>query len=223
MVIRKEKVKKIIPVESTYERVSRENRETRERAAEKIVKDAELKKKEYARTSKLIFNHLESLTIQLEEKDIYTFWTFPDRTGFKKILNMSIEEMEKKIKKNPKRYAGRKISRILISPHHDENETSFNRKEDIWLSVRISVYQINDKSEMRSYENPSWSCTFIWETDDFKITKISLQLLERIMQVVATQDITCPSLSGFPLHIIIKMFKKKGYDLSDLFSPLAGV
>lgn len=223
MVIRKEKVNKIIPVESNLMRISREMDKERKLAAEKIVKDAELKKKEYARTSKLIIAHLDSLAEQLQEKELHSFWAFPDRATFEKTNKTSVAQMEKKIKKNPKRYANRRVARIMICSHHDEKETSFYRKEDIWLTVAINIYQINDKADMQGRDNPSWGCTFIWETEDFKITKISLRLLERIMKIVATKEITCESLVGYALHKIIKMFAKKGHDLSDLLSPLAGV
>jgi hypothetical protein len=53
-----------------------------------------------------------------------------------------------------------------------------------WLIVDLIVYHIDDTGGMIGNNEEAWGCTYSWRDDDFKLTKFSFKLLEKIMHLV---------------------------------------
>lgn len=208
--------------ESDYEREWREQDEKEAREKE----DAKQKKidiaNEKARVAKIITKYLDSLDEQLTEKRLFSFCAFPDRKGFKKILNdASFAEVKKFIKDSAEKYKNRYIAMFNICSKQDSKFLV----EDDWLNISILVFHIDDKGNMKNTtESECWGCKVRWATDDFRISKFSFQFLENLMRIVAAkQYIFGGTLSGFRLEKVLKDLKKKRIDIGDVLNPLAGV
>lgn len=208
--------------ESAYEKVSREMDEKET----KNILDAKNKIKyanaELERQAKIIRPYLDKLESQIDEKNLKTFWTFPDRVGFKKI-HKSTDDIKKQVKSDIPRYQNRPLVRFSIAFHQCEKDTSTHRKDDIWLGVQFTVFYIDKDGRIDNPVNHATGCHFIWQSGDFKTTKFSLKLLEEIMYPVVDRKQSCTSLMGFPLTGILKQLKSKKIDLNEYLNPLAGV
>ena len=188
-------------------------------AKQKIVDDAN----EQKRMENIIFPYLDKLSESLKEKKSFTFWTFPDRSGFKKIKNYDYKEIQKFLDKDPGKYADRNIIHFSIITYHrsnDDSKYSF-KTMGTFLGVSILVNPIDKNGKMKNVG--SWGGKFIWKAKDFKITKLSFKLLERIMEIVVSDHMSFASLTGTNITDLLIDFKRSGYDLSDVLSPLAGV
>lgn len=216
------KVNKVEPAkkESTYEERERVRNEKREKEKQK-EKQKELDiiaEKEHA--IKIITPYMASLDNQLTEKKLNSFWVFPDRSGFKKINGMTFTKMQKFIYQDVDKYKDRKLCKFSIIDYY-KDEKKNKEPNHYWLVVDLTVYHIDDTGNMLdTYEN--WGCTYAWKDQDFKLTKFSFKLLEKIMYLVVEKKFQNESILGIPLTSVIKHLEKKGIDFSDL-SPLAGL
>jgi hypothetical protein len=209
-----------IKEESDYARMSREYDEKRAKeAARKKQKEIDAIEEE-KRKAVIIRKYLTKLDIQIKEKNLYDFWTFPDRSGFKKIgKGFGYEQMQKLVQKDINKYANRQIMLYQIRLEHNESDTSTHRKYGTWLLVDTVVFKINSKGEFES----DGGCHYVWRDEDFKLTKFSFKLLETIMHPITDHKLNCVSLMGYPLTNIIKRLEKLGIDFSDVLNPLAGI
>jgi hypothetical protein len=163
---------------------------------------------------------------ELDEKlgEDIRFWTFVDIKGFKKIRMKTIEQMQEYINKDIDKYKNRQVAEISIAFRHKLPKDSFERKQGIWLTASITVFQSDETGNIRNKKKfPSRSCAIRWEEEDFRVSKLSFKLLERIMHLVAENKHTCPDLYGISLHRIVDELKKKKIDISDVLSPLKGI
>ena len=218
---------KLIPtkkvVESTLQRVSRE---MDEKEAKKIkdekdkIKDDQNEKK---RQAVIIRPYLDNLRAQIQEKDIQDFWTFTDRKGFKK-FRATYGEVKQLLKSDKKRFQNRRIAYLTIAFHQDEKETTMHRKNDIWLGVSFCIWQVDEDCNMTNPTFPSTGGHVCWKSDDFKTTKFSLKLIEKIMNIVNDNKAAYTSLLGLPITWIVDDLKtKKKIDISKYLNPLADV
>lgn len=166
---------------------------------------------------KIIVNYITKLRSTLKESHLQSFWTFVDRTGFKKIINIGQMDMQKVLHKNIKKYANRILCQIKINayPKPDHHGT--------YLFINILVIYLDDEANMDSMKVDTNSCAFIWSMEDFKITKFSFKLVERMMNIVARGKHSCPSFTGFHIEKVVNDMKKKDIDISDCLNPLAGI
>jgi hypothetical protein len=217
-------VKKIIDKKETdYERIKRKREEKKTLEKENQKENQINITNEKKRVEKIITPYLKSLDEQLSEKQLFSFWVFPDRKGFKKINGISYDIMQNMIKENIKKYSDRYIAYFSICSYHDSPKNSTYRKLGVWLIVDITIYHIDNDGNLKNKKDPSWGCGVRWEDEDFKISKLSFQLLEELMRVTATKKYTNASLGGFRLKKVINDIKKKGIDFSHILSPLSGV
>jgi hypothetical protein len=107
-------------------------------------------------------------------------------------------------------------------PYHKSAQKTLNKKDNSWLVVGMTVFHMDDKCDLNG-KNDSWSCDYMWRDQEFKLTRFSFKLLEKIMQPVAAGKYRATSIYGFPLTKIIKDLEKKGIDFSDVLNPLAGL
>ena len=208
--------------ESALARVSREYDEREvaevERKKQKEIDD----KKEYERRRKIIIPYLKNLREQVLEKNLRNFWAFPDNATFKKIKCNSIQEMQKKLDKNPDLYAGRKICFITLHFEQNKPDDSWHRRDDTWFGVFIDGFNIDENGKL-IMGRQKFGGHYVWKTKDFAITKFSFKLLEKTMRLMETNKLRLKSIMGFNMDFVVKKLKEQKIDISDLFQPLAGI
>ncbi len=177
------------------------------------------KKNERIRAEGIIIPYLDSLSDQLVEKNLFSFWAWPDRKGFKKINNTTYEKIRDMVKSNPK-YYDRLIAHIKLYTGHTNK---YSKAEREWLSVDISIFHIDEEGNIKNKKDPSWGCHILWKDNDFKISKLSFRLIEELMRIVAAKQHTCESLAGFRLEKVVSDLKAKKIDISEFLNPLAGM
>ncbi len=205
--------------ESTFKKMWREADEKEAREKKAIEQKKIDKQNERIRAESIIIPYLKALDVQIHDKNLWSFWAWPDRKGFKKINKMSYNEMKEFIK-NDKKYANRLLAHFKLFTGHD-NE--YSRAERTWISVDITIYHIDEECNLKNKKDPAWGCHVIWEDDDFKISKLSFRLIEELMRIVAAKRHTCDSLAGYRLEKVINALKKKKIDISEFLHPLAGM
>jgi len=208
-----------VKTESPLQKIRRERLEKESQE----VKEAELKTKEDAkkkhRKETIIKAYLDKLESQLKEKNILGFWTYVDRSGFKKFKTTN-KDVEKMINKDVEKYIGRQLANYTIIFHQNENPDSHHRADDLWLSVTIRIYNIT-KKDNKVVHNLFNQCNIVWHIDDFAISKFSLKLIEMFMKPLAEKKTSCVSLMGLPLDFVLDRYKKDaGIDFSDVLQPL---
>lgn len=183
------------------------------------------KKKKVKRPQKEIDDVIKQHLDKLDEKlgDDIRFWTFPDLKGFKRIPMRTIKEMQEYIKKDVDKYRNRKVCEISIAFRHRSDRDSFCRQHGIWLTASILVMGIDENGNLQGKKNFNNMCAIRWEEEDFRVSKLSFKLLNKIMHLVADDKHKCVDIYGIPLHKIVADLKKKNIDLSDVLSPLAGI
>jgi len=95
------------------------------------------------KNTEIISDHIAKIDKSLSEKDIYSFWTFADRSGFKKIKNMSFKDMQKTMKSDVEKYKNRQICEIKIMTHSKPD------KHGTWLVVGILAITTDDEANMK--------------------------------------------------------------------------
>lgn len=209
--------------ESSLEKTFREDKEHRDAAVAAAKKKELDEKAEEKRMEKIIFPYLDSLRDQLIEKNILSFWSFPDRSGFEKLKGLSHDDIKKLIKSDIDKYKNRNIAEFNIDFFHDDKADSYQKQAKIHIVVKILLVVITDKGKL-DYKAGT-ELDFHWTGEDFKITKFSLKLLRRLLIAVDQRLLKGVSLmsTGMPLSYIIKDAKKIRLDLSDVLTPLAGL
>ena len=218
---RSKKTSKKTEQEGSFAKTRRLRREKETKEAKAKIKAEEEAKKEETRKHKIIYKYVKKLSTKLEEDDSTDFWVWADRPGFKKMV-LGYKEMKAKLMKAPKKYKNRFMAHVSIMLRHDKHgqERLFGQ-EDEWLSVGITVYELNDKAEIGAIRPKS--CLFVWLTDDFKATKFSFKLVETIMRIVAAREIEYFTISGIPLSTVLNHIKRRRLNIDHVLQPLAGV
>ena len=214
---------KPIKKESAFQKIVRERKEKEAKEAsdakQKIIDDA----KEQKRMESIIFPYLDNLNEKLKEKNSFNFWIFPDRSGFKKMKNYNRKKMQEFLYKEPEKYANRNVVEIsIITFHRSEDTSKYSFKNmGTFLGVDISVNPIDKNGKMK--DKGTWGGRLVWNAEDFKITKMSFKLLEKITEIIVDDHTLFASLVGIPIKRLFPSFKKQGYKFDDVLSPLAGV
>jgi len=220
--------KKVNKDESSFLKRFRKIEEEEARKEMEKEKLAIAEEKEYERKCKIIYKYMVKLKKELEEKNMTHFWVFLDEPGFKRIVS-PFKTMKDYIKKNADKFKNKRIAYFASLLRTDEHgEKMLFGPADIWIGISLNIYHIDNDGNIMG-KNNSCGCVFNWLTDDFKITKFSFKLLERIMYIVNTKLVTCPSLGGYALSSVINMIrnqyqlKKRNIGVDDLLVPLKGV
>ena len=222
MVIKKVKNPELPKKESSLLKRVRERKEQDDIDLKKNKeKDLEISK-EKDRVRTVVIKYLDHLDEQLREKKSFDFWVFPDRSGFGKMKQKTVEYMQKLIDKDIDKYKNRNLASITICTYHNRDKGDFYEDENIRMIVGITILPINNKGIINGDKNP-WGCTIAWSDEGFKTTKFSFKLLERILEPVALHKYSASSLTGTGILNVINALKKKGYDLSDCLNPLANI
>ena len=187
------------------------------------IKAEEEAKKEESRKHAIVRKYILNLEKKFKEVTPSThFWVWLDKPGFKKIKS-SFTEMQKMVSKNPEKYKGRNLAYFAIQFEYKNHgkETIFGNP-DAWLSTSLSIHTI-DNDGLLVGKNKAWGCDWRWDTDDFKITKFSFKFLDRIMRIVETKKVQCPSIFGKRLSLVMEQIHEKRFKIDDVLQPLAGL
>jgi len=199
------------------ERLEKEASEERE-AEDKRIAD----EKELSRKKELITEYLDQLEERLQEKGHAGFWTFPDRTGFKKI-SASTSKIEKMLNKDPDKYDGRQIAEYVIMFHQNKKSDTMHQSSGMLLSMAIRMYDIKAKDN-KIVLKLGKECDIAWTIDDFAISKFSFKLVEMFMKPLAERKTSCVSILGKPLKFVLERYKKDAkVDFSDVLQPLKNI
>ena len=208
--------------ESTFARISREMDEAKAKEI-KDAKDKELARiAEEKRLEKLVIPYLDNLQKQIVEKDLLSFWAFPDEPGFKKIKDIhTMKKMQAFINKDIDKYKNRNVALIRIGFYHNDKPTGMRRKAGFYLCVSMSVLPI-DKNGILNGADDAWGADISWKLEDFKTTKFSFKLLEKILRPVGQRAMIFTSILGFPITYVINELKKIKVNFDNILTPLPG-
>ncbi|MGL5934543.1 MAG: hypothetical protein ACRCZI_02855 [Cetobacterium sp.] len=219
-------VKKSEPTkpESSLARRTRERKE-REATAKETKKQEEIKaKKEEDRKHKIIYKYVDKLSEKLKEKfnnyDGYTngYRIWVDKPNAK--LSKPLNYYQDLLKKKPEKYKDKRYAEIYVKCYHKEHgkPTLLFRDPDTWIDASIKVFTVKNEKWVATL-----ACKWTWRTDDFKLSKFSFKLMNKLLDVINKDIYTCGHLAGEPLSFMIKNMEKRGVDFGDLLQPLANV
>jgi hypothetical protein len=221
--------KKILKVqkEATIDRISREMDEKEAKdikeAKDKIIND----KLELKRQAGIIRPYLDKLEANLKEKHDDHFWVFADKKVFKKI-HMNTDNMKKMLKDNNEKYKNRPLVEVTIFFHQNEKDTSIHRNSDVWFTVDIITFYLDEKCQLsgsgyNGRGNPNGSINIGWKTPDFRITKFTMKFVKELMYRALEAKFNMIAFGGLSVSRLLKNAAKKGINLDDFLVPLAGV
>ncbi|MGL5934899.1 MAG: hypothetical protein ACRCZI_04675 [Cetobacterium sp.] len=174
--------------------------------------------------SDIVKEYLISLQKQLKEKNLLSFFTFPEDSKIKKINDIDFTKMKKILKRN-KKYHG-KVLCVFTMVFHDKNSYKVFTDSNIYIGFSISFYPIHEDGTIKktiSGQKNSWGCDMHISLEDLKVTKFSFKLIDYMIKIMYDEEISCPALTGHPLRYIIQKLQKKGYNFDGLLNPLAGL
>ena len=175
-----------------------------------------------------IREYLDKIEGKIMDKNLMSFWVFPDEDGFgKKGKGKSCYQMTQKIQKNLSKYVGRTIVSFIISC--EQNNPC--RKYGVWLRVESLIYKILPDGNLCYKDHISYD----WSKCDFDLTKFSFKLVGKIMYSMIEHgycsnyicepmydeywsNYMCGSISG-----IINSLKKKNVDFDNILNRLVSL
>lgn len=169
---------------------------------------------------KKIIKHLDSIEKSIREKNLLSFFVFPDK-GFSKIKK-SRKEMQKLIKSDVNKYKGRKLAEVgFYFNYKTEDGVAYNNL-GIYATISIRIWTIDNEGNIQSKKRPGWILVIHWKHDDFKVSKITMKLIEKLVQLTANNSkIQTGGIYGLPLlGFVDKILKGKKIDISDVLTPL---
>jgi hypothetical protein len=206
--------------ESAYAKIKREREEKEaqeEKARKQAEKDAKAEKK---RKEAIIFPYLDKLMKKLKDTIGNGYWFFIEKDRIKRIKESTVE-MKEILMNNSKKYAGKYIGKFTVYTYHKDPSDADYRSWGVYMGSQIGIFKVDKDGSIMS--TGSWGCHFRWETDDFKLTKFSLKLIERLALALFETRMSCASITGMSISWVLQQLEKKGYDFSDVLSPLAKV
>lgn len=161
-----------------------------------------------------IIKYLNSIQKILKEKNLLTFYSFPDSKTFTKIKK-SRSEVQKMLKENDK-YQNRQLAEIVIMFHHDGKEDNLLDKHGIYLTATIRIWNVDKEGNMNNKKNPGWRLTIHWEKSDFAISRLSMKLIHQLMKLTADKTIKSAGFYGLPLTKVIDRLKREKINITGL-------
>jgi hypothetical protein len=149
-------------------------------------------------------DYLQKLSDIIESKNLTQFCVFPDEKTFK-IIKKNKTNMRQEMKKNPKKYAERKIAFVTPSIR----KSGLKDKEHIF-SLSISIYEIYEDGGISKTPYDSWSLLLKYMPDDLEKHPFNMKSLEKIIKLVYKRQITS-QLFG----ITYKRFEEKLEELKE--------
>jgi hypothetical protein len=168
----------------------------------------------------IVYNYIEKLKKQVEEKELSSYIVFMD-TGFAdKIKNTTVAKMEKIMKKNPKMYAGRKMVRVMIKVTLPGKHI-LEMKKGMLIFCDIFTAKITDKGIID--EDTISQISMRWEKNDLGIAKFTMKLIEKLARLTIKHNIRHVDLFGVSFDKMVSYFKHLNLDILKYLDPLEGV
>ena len=145
--------------------------------------------------------YLDKLEQMIESKNLYQFCVFPDVKPFK-IIKKDKEEMIKILKKNPEKYADRKIAIITLTP-----VPSGFKKNDYIFIIHIKVLIIYEDGSFNKRQDDSWGLSLKYLSEDLEKYPFSMKNLEKIVNLVYKRKIAS-EFGGMYYDHFKKLLKK---------------
>lgn len=213
---------KVVEKEHPFDAIVRKRKE-KELAEQQAKIQEELNaKKEEERKHKIIYNYMEKLAPKFKElfgKDSNGYRVWVDAPSKK--ITKPPKYFRDLLDKSPEKYKDKKYAEIYLKPHHKDHgkQTGLFRDPDTWIDCNIKVFKVGKNGKWTA----TYGCKWTWRTDDFKVSKFSFKLINKLIEVVSNNIYTCGQLSGEPLSFMIKNMKKRGVKFGELLQPLTGV
>ena len=122
--------------------------------------------------------YLDILKNMIDSKNIQQFCVFPDVKPFK-IIKKESDEIKEVIKKNPKKYAGRRVAVITLYVKKD----GLKKNKDIF-SISISVSNIDDKGNVGKTSKDTWRVSIRYMADDLEKHPFKMTTVEKLVKLV---------------------------------------
>ena len=173
-----------------------------------------------------INEYLDKLKSNITEKKLYNFWCFPDDKGVKnRIDDLNPTQIEEMIKKNINKYKGRVICNIRIVLNHRKPDSLTMKAKTrqgvsmpIYMHGQIMCFKIQDTGNIKQI--PKSGIMIRWEEEDFKFSKFSLKLIDRLMRIGASKKYYCVETFGCQLSFIVKELREEKIKIDDVLEPL---
>ena len=123
-------------------------------------------------------DYLDKLKNMIDSKNIDQFSVFPDVKPFK-IIKKDRDEIKEVIKKNPKKYAGRRVAVITLVVEKD----GFKKNDDVF-SIGIAVNNIDDKGNVGKTSKDTWRVLIRYITDDLENHPFKMTTVEKLVKLV---------------------------------------
>jgi len=122
--------------------------------------------------------YLDILERMIETKNIQQFCVFPDVKPFK-IIKKDRDEIKEVIKKNPKKYAGRRVAVVSLVVNKDGLKNNKNV-----FSIGIAVNNIDDEGNVGKYSKDTWRVSIRYMADDLEKHPFKMTTVEKLVKLV---------------------------------------
>ena len=129
-------------------------------------------------------DYLQKLSDMIESKNLKHFCVFPDEKTFK-IIKEHRDDMKKIMKKNPKRYADRKLASVALNIR----KSGFKDNKHIF-SINTDIYEIYEDGGISKTPYDSWGLLLKYMPDDLEKHPFNMKSLEKIIKLVYKRQIT---------------------------------
>lgn len=145
--------------------------------------------------------YLDKLKVEIEKKNIKSFWAFCDLDDFK-IIKKTKTELIEKLKKNPKKYFDRNIANVRLTVNKS------GLKDNDWiLSVKIHIYKIENNGTIGQSQHNSWGLMLNYTADDLTNRPFKFNDIEQLINIV-NEQLILSSFDGIYYKEFIKRIKK---------------
>jgi len=145
--------------------------------------------------------YLDKLKIEIEKKNIKSFWAFCDLDDFK-IIKKTKKEIIEKLKKNPKKYSDRNIANVQLII------SKSGLKDNDWVfSIKIKIYEINEDGLINQSSGDSWELSLKYTANNLTSKPFKFEDIEKLVDIV-NDKILLSSFDGIYYDQFIKKLKK---------------
>jgi len=123
-------------------------------------------------------DYLNNLKKMIDSKNIDQFSVFPDVKPFK-IIKKGRTEIKEVIKKNPKKYAGKRVAVVSLYVKKD----GLKNNKDIF-SIGITVSNIDDEGNVGKYSKDNWLILIKYMPDDLENHPFKMTTVEKLVKLV---------------------------------------
>ena len=145
--------------------------------------------------------YLDKLKVEIEKKNIKSFWAFCDLDDFK-IIKKTKTELIEKLQKNPKKYSDRNIANVRLTVNKS------GLKDNDWiLGISIRIYEINDTGLINQNSGDSWELLLKYTKENLTTKPFKFKDVEKLIDIV-NEKLVISSYNGIYYNEFLKKIKK---------------